>query len=158
MLKINVFVLGKTFIQLTRDLNITLPLLDPAFYIYRFAHKLGKSIEEWYKVVIPDTNLGFASQSKDVIDTANRIVSRMKRDWMAIGRRPSGICGAAFVMAARLHGFKCNIEDITKVVKIGQNTIKKVLVRIFVFTWNESTLNSNLNSAFMNLEPHLLRN
>ena len=51
----------------------------------------------------------------------------MKRDWMAIGRRPSGICGAAFVMAARLHGFKCNIEDITKVVKIGQNTIKKVL-------------------------------
>ena len=70
--------------------------------------------------------LGFASQSKDVIDTANRIVSRMKRDWMAIGRRPSGICGAAFVMAARLHGFKCNIEDITKVVKIGQNTIKKV--------------------------------
>ena len=73
--------------------------------------------------------LGFASQSKDVIDTANRIVSRMKRDWMAIGRRPSGICGAAFVMAARLHGFKCNIEDITKVVKIGQNTIKKVLVK-----------------------------
>lgn len=110
VLKINVFVLGKTFIQLTRALNITLPLLDPAFYIYRFAHKLG-----------------FASQSKDVIDTANRIVSRMKRDWMAIGRRPSGICGAAFVMAARLHGFKCNIEDITKVVKIGQNTIKKRL-------------------------------
>ena len=42
VLKINVFVLGKTFIQLTRALNITLPLLDPAFYIYRFAHKLGK--------------------------------------------------------------------------------------------------------------------
>ena len=45
VLKINVFVLGKTFIQLTRALNITLPLLDPAFYIYRFAHKLGKWID-----------------------------------------------------------------------------------------------------------------
>ena len=47
VLKINVFVLGKTFIQLTRALNITLPLLDPAFYIYRFAHKLGKWLFEF---------------------------------------------------------------------------------------------------------------
>ena len=47
VLKINVFVLGKTFIQLTRALNITLPLLDPAFYIYRFAHKLGKWISDF---------------------------------------------------------------------------------------------------------------
>ena len=70
-------------------LDQSLPLLDPAFYIYRFAHKLG-----------------FSKQSKDVTDTANRIVSRMKRDWMVIGRRPAGICGAAFVMAARIHGFK----------------------------------------------------
>ena len=110
VLKINVFVLGKTFIQLTRALNITLPLLDPAFYIYRFAHKLGKWISDSHGPVMVRFGftraLVFASQSKDVIDTANRIVSRMKRDWMAIGRRPSGICGAAFVMAARLHGFK----------------------------------------------------
>ena len=70
-------------------LDQSLPLLDPAFYIYRFAHKLG-----------------FSKQSKDVTETANRIVSRMKRDWMVIGRRPAGICGAAFVMAARIHGFK----------------------------------------------------
>ena len=76
-----------------------------AFYIARFAH-----------------HLGFASQSKEVTDTANRIVSRMKRDWMVTGRRPAGICGAAFVMAARLHGFKCCIEDITKIVKIGHNS------------------------------------
>ena len=110
VLRINVFVLGKTFIQLAQVLDQSLPLLDPAFYIYRFAHKLG-----------------FAKQSKEVTDTANRIVSRMKRDWMVIGRRPAGICGAAFVMAARIHGFKCNIEDITKVVKIGQNTIRKRL-------------------------------
>lgn len=33
VLKINVFVLGKTFIQLSRALNITLPLLDPGHYL-----------------------------------------------------------------------------------------------------------------------------
>ena len=52
VLKINVFVLGKTFIQLTRALNITLPLLDPAFYIYRFAHKLGKWISDSHRPVV----------------------------------------------------------------------------------------------------------
>ena len=29
---------------------------------------------------------------------ALRLVSRMKRDWMAQGRRPSGLCGAGRVM------------------------------------------------------------
>ena len=67
-------------------------------------------------------------------DIANRIVARMGRDWMITGRRPSGICGAAFVISARLHGFKCNIDDITKVVKIGQNTIRKVISNYIYIT------------------------
>lgn len=54
-------------------------------------------------------------------------MQRMNRDWMTEGRRPAGICGAAFVIAARMHGFRCNIEDITKVFKIGPNTIRKRL-------------------------------
>lgn len=61
------------------------------------------------------------------METSNRIVQRMNRDWMTEGRRPAGICGAAFVIAARMHGFRCNIEDITKVFKIGPNTIRKRL-------------------------------
>lgn len=101
-----------------------------AFYIHRFAH-----------------HLGFASQSKEVIDTANRIVSRMKRDWMAIGRRPAGICGAAFVMAARLHGFKCCIEDITKIVKIGPNTIRKVRQNLDLFKLKKILFSSNFTKS-----------
>ena len=35
---------------------------------------------------------------------ALRLVSRMKRDWMAQGRRPSGLCGAGKGGAMTLYG------------------------------------------------------
>ena len=38
--------------------------------------------------------------------SALRLVQRMKRDWIQTGRRPSGICGAALLIAARVHGFR----------------------------------------------------
>ena len=127
VLKVNVYILGKTFLKLSQELNITPHMLDPgmtkirnsllisfsAFYIHRFAHQLG----------FGDSG----TKNKEVMETSNRIVQRMNRDWMTEGRRPAGICGAAFVIAARMHGFKCNIEDITKVFKIGPNTIRKRL-------------------------------
>ncbi len=30
----------------------------------------------------------------------------MRRDWICTGRRPTGLCGAALLVAARYHGFK----------------------------------------------------
>ena len=50
---------------------------DPCLYIHRFAHKLE-----------------FGEKTHEVSMAALRLVSRMKRDWMAQGRRPSGLCGA----------------------------------------------------------------
>lgn len=52
-------------------------LVDPCLYIHRFAHKLE-----------------FGDKEHDVAMTALRLVSRMKRDWIHHGRRPSGLCGA----------------------------------------------------------------
>ena len=95
------------------DHRVCKNVLFLAFYIHRFAHQLG----------FGDSG----TKNKEVMETSNRIVQRMNRDWMTEGRRPAGICGAAFVIAARMHGFKCNIEDITKVFKIGPNTIRKRL-------------------------------
>ncbi len=51
--------------------------LDPSLYIHRFAHQLK-----------------FEEKENEVATTALRLVSRMKRDWMSTGRRPSGLCGA----------------------------------------------------------------
>lgn len=52
-------------------------LPDPCLYIHRFAHKLE-----------------FGEKTHEVSMTAMRLLARMKRDWMAQGRRPSGLCGA----------------------------------------------------------------
>lgn len=56
-----------------------------------------------------------------------RITKRMKRDWMHFGRRPSGLCGAAILVASRLHGVHCAVDDIIKVVKVCEATIRKRL-------------------------------
>lgn len=44
-------------------------------------------------------------------------VSRMKKDWIHFGRRPSGLCGAALLIAARLHDFARTVGDVIKVIK-----------------------------------------
>lgn len=82
--------------------------IDPCIYITRFAHRLD-----------------FGDKTHDVSMTAMRLVSRMKRDWLHTGRRPSGLCGAALLVAARLHGYSCTLHDIVRVVKIGHDTIRK---------------------------------
>ena len=51
----------------------------------------------------------------------------MGRDWMQIGRRPSGICGACLLLAARMNNFRRSIEEIVQVVKIADVTLQKRL-------------------------------
>uniref|UniRef100_A0A3Q2QJL9 Transcription factor TFIIB cyclin-like domain-containing protein n=1 Tax=Fundulus heteroclitus TaxID=8078 RepID=A0A3Q2QJL9_FUNHE len=60
--------------------------------------------------------------------TALRLVQRMKRDWMHTGRRPSGLCGAALLVAAHLHDFRRTIKEIVNVVKVCETTLRKRLV------------------------------
>ena len=51
----------------------------------------------------------------------------MDRDWMTTGRRPSGLCGAAIIISSRIHGFKRNTKQITDVVHVCDETIKRRL-------------------------------
>ena len=51
----------------------------------------------------------------------------MKRDWIQYGRRPSGLCGAALLVAARLHGFHRTVKEVVKVVRLSDTTIRKRL-------------------------------
>uniref|UniRef100_A0A3Q3IX88 Transcription factor TFIIB cyclin-like domain-containing protein n=1 Tax=Monopterus albus TaxID=43700 RepID=A0A3Q3IX88_MONAL len=59
--------------------------------------------------------------------TAMRLVQRMKRDWMHTGRRPSGLCGAALLVAARMHEFCRTIKEVVSVVKVCESTLRKRL-------------------------------
>ncbi|KAI9528700.1 hypothetical protein NQZ68_017298 [Dissostichus eleginoides] len=84
---------------------------DPCLYIPRFAQLLE-----------------FGEKNHDVSMTAMRLVQRMKRDWMHTGRRPSGLCGAALLVAARMHDFRRTIKEIVGVVKVCESTLRKRLI------------------------------
>ncbi|CAH2094407.1 unnamed protein product [Euphydryas editha] len=60
--------------------------------------------------------------------TALRLVQRMKRDSIHSGRRPSGVCGAALLIAARLHDFSRTTADVVRIVKIHESTLRKRLI------------------------------
>ncbi|VDM96118.1 unnamed protein product [Thelazia callipaeda] len=108
--QVNVFDLGRTLNFLTRSLRINLPTTDPCMYILRFA-----------------VLLDFGNKQREVVSMATRLVQRMKRDWIATGRRPTGLCGAALVLAARCYNFNRTIADVVRVVHISEAVVRKRL-------------------------------
>ncbi|KAJ8713898.1 hypothetical protein PYW08_007518 [Mythimna loreyi] len=84
---------------------------DPCLYILRFSSQLQ-----------------FNEKSHEVSMTALRLVQRMKRDSIHSGRRPSGICGAALLIAARLHEFNRTPADVVRIVKVHESTLRKRLL------------------------------
>ncbi|XP_069921778.1 transcription factor IIIB 90 kDa subunit isoform X2 [Oryctolagus cuniculus] len=82
----------------------------PCLYIPRFAHLLE-----------------FGERNHEVSMTALRLLQRMKRDWMHTGRRPSGLCGAALLVAARMHDFRRTVKEVISVVKVCESTLRKRL-------------------------------
>ncbi|XP_039757546.1 transcription factor IIIB 90 kDa subunit [Pararge aegeria] len=105
--------LGRTYFKLSRALCINIPPTDPCLYILRFASRLK-----------------FGDKQHEVSMTALRLVQRMKRDSIHSGRRPSGICGAALLIAARLHEFSRTPADVVRIVRIHETTLRK---RLFEF-------------------------
>jgi transcription factor IIIB subunit 2 len=113
--------LGKLAMKFAYLLCINLPEIDPGLFIPRFAQKLD-----------------FGDKTHEVSETALRLVQRMNKDWMATGRRPSGLCGAALLVSARMYDFDRSLDDIVKVVKIGKTTLRKRMLEF------EDTQSSNL--------------
>lgn len=108
--QINVFVLGSTYLKLVKELSLQLPSVDPSLYISRFAALLE-----------------FGEETQKVAQDAVRLVARMGRDWMHIGRRPAGVCGACLLLAARMNNFRRSITEVVQVVKIADVTLRKRL-------------------------------
>ncbi|CAF1084102.1 unnamed protein product [Adineta ricciae] len=102
----DISILARIYLRLARELCINVPHTDPSLLIPRYAAKLD-----------------FGDRTNAVSNTALRIVQRMKRDWLNIGRRSSGLCGSALLFAARMHNFNRTIQQIVDVVKISKATI-----------------------------------
>lgn len=108
-----------------------MPVL-PEDLIYRFA-----------------TKLEFDQETTKVAETAVRLVQRMSLDWISMGRRPSGICGACLIMAARMHNFRRTVKEVVYVVKVTTATIQKRLDEFKVTASSELTVEEFLTNQFL---------
>ncbi|KAF2967883.1 hypothetical protein GQX73_g5686 [Xylaria multiplex] len=122
LVHINVYELGHVFKDLSSIYsfqNNNVRSIIPEDLIMRFAEKLD-----------------FGEFTNKVAADATRLCQRMGRDWMVMGRRPSGICGACLLMAARMWNFRRTAREIVYVVKVTTHTIEQ---RLDEFTVTESS-------------------
>ncbi|KAL6246719.1 transcription factor TFIIIB subunit brf1 [Rhinocladiella similis] len=122
-LNIDVFSLGKMYSDLVRklylqsdgtikgDVSSDLLAMGPEVLVNRFVDEL---------------DFDKAHRDKIKMD-AIRIVQRMKRDWMSTGRRPSGVCGAAVILAARMNNYRRTTREVVLTAKVTEITINKRL-------------------------------
>ena len=78
--------------------------------------------------------------------TALRLVARMKRDWLQVGRRPSGICGACLLIACRMHGYRRSQREVLDVVKVCDATLRRRMLE-FVHTKSSEMTFSEFEAA-----------
>ena len=74
--------------------------------------------------------LNLGDKTKIVAMTAIRLIKRMQRDWMCQGRRPSSLCGAALLIATKIHKINnsnCSTTEICKTVFVCDETIRRRL-------------------------------
>jgi len=88
----------------------SLNLQDPEDLIERFCDKLD-----------------FGDTTNIVKRDAAKVAKSMNRDWMVTGRRPSGIAGAAVIIAARMNNFRRTLRELVLVAKVTEITLSKRL-------------------------------
>jgi transcription factor IIIB 90 kDa subunit len=104
----------------------------PEDLIYRFAAKLE-----------------FGNDTSDIAETAVRLVKRMSKDWMVMGRRPSGVCGAALIIAARMYNYRRNPTEVVYIVKVTTQTIQKRLDEFKYTASSDLTIEEFLSNEFL---------
>lgn len=136
----NVFKLGRTFKDLHDTITMSKDGIRPVLpedLIYRFASKLE-----------------FGPMLDKVADDACRMVKRMSFDWMVMGRRPSGVCGACLILAARMNNFRRTVTEVVYVVKVTTHTIKKRLTEFKRTATSTLTVEEFLNEEWRESQPH----
>jgi transcription factor IIIB 90 kDa subunit len=133
--KVNVFKLGRTFKALHAALSIAKNGIQPVLpedLIWRFASKLE-----------------FGKDCNKVAEDAIRMAQRMSLDWMVMGRRPSGVCGACLILAARMNNYRRSITEVVYIVKVTTHTIQKRLDEFKMTPSSALTVDEFLNNEFL---------
>ncbi|KAI0393003.1 hypothetical protein F5Y17DRAFT_434256 [Xylariaceae sp. FL0594] len=135
LVHINVYELGHVFKDLSNIYsfqNNNVRSIIPEDLMLRFAEKLD-----------------FGEFTNKIAADATRLCQRMGRDWMVMGRRPSGICGACLLMAARMWNFRRTVREIVYVVKVTTHTIEQRLDEFTVTESSNLSIESFLTNEFL---------
>ncbi|CAJ2512695.1 Uu.00g008140.m01.CDS01 [Anthostomella pinea] len=135
LVQINVYELGHVF----KDLGD----------IYSFQNNNVRSIIPEDLMMRFAEKLDFGEFTNKVAADATRLCQRMGRDWMVMGRRPSGICGACLLMAARMWNFRRTVKEIVYVVKVTTVTIEQRLDEFTVTESSDLSIEDFLNQEFL---------
>ena len=144
--------LGQIYMKLVRLLNLDkvldIPIIDPSLFMERYSARL---------------NLG--NQEQAVCHTAVRLIQAMARDWICTGRRPTGLCGAALLIACRCHGLPREASEIAEIVRIGEVTIRRRLYELqqtstaaLTFDQFETIEDGEVTSEVAALPPSMIKN
>ncbi|KAH0786319.1 transcription factor IIIB 90 kDa subunit-like [Histomonas meleagridis] len=135
-----IFELAATALRLSTCVNELMPVIDPTLYIDRFADELK-----------------FGRLSSDIKETAIKVIRRLDRDWIQTGRKPAGVCGAAIMIAARIHKVDLTKETILKCARVCNATITKRLNEISRTNLAKSSINElRENQDLLQEETHEL--
>ncbi|KAJ9130523.1 Transcription factor tfiiib complex subunit [Pleurostoma richardsiae] len=138
LIKVDVFELGRTFKALLRVNFAARDRIQPIFaedLIFRFAVKLE-----------------FDRMTNKIAETAVRIVQRMDRDWMVMGRKPAGICGCALIMAARMYNFRRTPMEVAFIAKVTMFTLTQRLDEFRYLKSADMRIEEFLSSDFLSGE------
>ncbi|TPX17062.1 uncharacterized protein E0L32_012275 [Thyridium curvatum] len=134
---------------------------EEVFYLGRTYKKLLSVIEakmDQHPIYVEDLIFRFASKlefdtlTNKVAETAVRLVQRMDRDWMVMGRRPAGICGACLIMAARMYNFRRTPREVVYIAKITMATLQQRLDEFRELPSARMTVEDFLSQDFLSEE------
>lgn len=109
VLNINVFQLNKIYLKLIKLLHFEIKKNDPSLYVPRFLKAL--KFEQ--------------DKEKEILEFVLKLLAKMRRNWLAKGRRPSGLIAACFYIACRCFNIEKSYKEISKVLKVSEETIRK---------------------------------
>ncbi|KAK6065381.1 transcription factor tfiiib complex subunit brf1 [Seiridium cupressi] len=135
LVRVNVYELGHVFKALNDIYDFShnkIKAIIPEDLMYRFCDKLD-----------------FGDMTRDVAELSARFCQRMGLDWMVMGRRPSGICGACIFLAAQVWGFRRTVREIVYVVKVTMHTIEQRLDEFKIVESSDLTIEDFLKQELL---------
>lgn len=106
---VSIYQISKMYLSICQVLHQKVSLSDPTMFVPRF---------------IKDINLP-SEKEDDMLYYVNKLLERMKIDWMSQGRRPSGLIAAAFYIACKCFKVERSVKEIAELLQVSPETVRK---------------------------------